>query len=282
MQGDLHCHTKLSDGSQGIEEVISYAKRVNMDFLALTDHDTMASFSRSKILGERYGIRVIPGVEFSTFDYQRKRRVHILCYLPQKPDRLEGLCLQSCEKRKKVSTEMARKVMRIFPITSENITKYSSGSKSIYKPHIMHALMDAGFTTRIYGNLYRELFDPQEGTCYADFEQPDVFEVLDLIHSAGGIAVLAHPGEYDSYEILNECCEKGLIDGIEVWHPRNKEGDEALFLQLTSQYDLIPTGGSDYHGMYCSRPSPIGRCTTPQSSLDALFALSEKKKAEFK
>ena len=62
VKGDLHCHTKLSDGSEGIEDVIALAKRIGLDFISLTDHDTMASFSRSRILADRYGINVIPGV----------------------------------------------------------------------------------------------------------------------------------------------------------------------------------------------------------------------------
>ncbi len=280
MKGDLHCHTRLSDGSQGIEEVIAYAKRTDLDFLAITDHDTMASFSRSKVLSERYGVQVIPGVEISAHDYQRDRKVHILCYMPLKPDRLEGMCRKICENRKKAANEMARQVMKIFPITPECITKYSASSQSVYKQHIMHALMDAGFTTRIYGNLFHQLFDPQEGSCYVGCECPDVREVLDLVRSSGGIAVLAHPGVYNSFDLMEELCEEGLLDGIEVWHSRNKPGDDERLLEVTKQYHLIATGGSDYHGMYGSRPSPIGRCYTPEESIDALFALHEKKRAE--
>ncbi|MDF2567694.1 MAG: putative metal-dependent phosphoesterase family [Oscillospiraceae bacterium] len=276
MKGDLHCHTRLSDGSQGIEDVIAYAKRTNLDFISLTDHDTLASFSRAKILGERYGIQIVPGVEMSAYDFERNKQVHILCYLPIKPDRLEGMCLRICENRKKAANEMAKQVMRIFPITPECITKYSASSKSVYKQHIMHALMDAGFTTRIYGNLYNQLFDPVEGSCFVGCECPDVFEVVDLIHSSGGIAVFAHPGVYDSYDLLEEMCENKLIDGIEVWHSKNKPGEDGMLLEIANKYGLLTTGGSDFHGMYASRPSPVGRCFTPQESIDAMFALHNK------
>ena len=91
MKGDLHCHSKLSDGSQGIEDIIAMSKKMNLNFVAITDHDTMSSHSRAKIVGDRYGVQIIPAVEFSAFDYQRGRRVHILCYMPLKPDRLEGM-----------------------------------------------------------------------------------------------------------------------------------------------------------------------------------------------
>ena len=78
MVGDLHCHTKLSDGSLGIEDIIVQAKRTGIEFISITDHDTMSSLSRSKILGERYGVRVLPGVELSAWDKSRGRKLHIL------------------------------------------------------------------------------------------------------------------------------------------------------------------------------------------------------------
>ena len=79
MRADLHCHTTLSDGSLGIEEVIAQAKRNQIDCLAITDHDNLASTSRAVVLGQRYGIRVLPAVEISAVDTQRGKKVHILC-----------------------------------------------------------------------------------------------------------------------------------------------------------------------------------------------------------
>ena len=111
MTGDLHCHTTLSDGSLGIEETIVQAKRMGLDFLAITDHDTLSSSSRAKILGERYGVQVIPAVELSAWDKKRNSKVHILCYAPQKPDRLEGLCMKSCQIRTECAKDMIKKVL---------------------------------------------------------------------------------------------------------------------------------------------------------------------------
>lgn len=276
MKGDLHCHSKLSDGSQGIEDIIAMSKKMNLNFVAITDHDTMSSHSRAKIVGDRYGVQIIPAVEFSAFDYQRGRRVHILCYMPLKPDRLEGMCIKICESRKKSGNEMAKKVMRLFPISPESITRHSASSKSVYKQHIMHALMEAGFTTGIYGPLYDKLFHPAQGSCYVETEYPDVYEVLNLIHSSGGIAVFAHPHIYNSFDLLQELCEKRLIDGIEVWHGKATQDDEAQLQEMCDTYHLIPTGGSDFHGMYSSRPAHIGKCTTPNESIEALFALNEE------
>lgn len=85
MKADLHCHTTISDGSLGISDVIRQADRNDVRCLAITDHDSLASLSRSAVLGKRYNVNVIPAVEFSAFDSERKKKVHILCYMPASP-----------------------------------------------------------------------------------------------------------------------------------------------------------------------------------------------------
>ncbi len=277
MTGDLHCHTKLSDGSLGIEDIILQAKRTGIDFISITDHDTMASFSRVSILGERYGVRMIPGVELSSWDKERNRKVHILCYAPQKPDRLEGLCLKACEIRKKNAKEMVENVMKLYPITPESVTKYATGSKSIFKQHIMHALIDYGYSTHFYGRLNDELFNLETGSCIVEREYPDVNFVLDLIHSARGVAVMAHPMYYNSLDLLEELASKGKIDGVEAYHYTANEEQQAKILEIAKKYNLIVTGGSDFHGLYNAKPTYIGSNVTDKENLDRIFKLANKK-----
>ena len=74
MTADLHCHTYCSDGSSSPEELVAYAKQVGLEAVAITDHDTLAGVSRAVAEGDRLGIMVIPGVEFSTMDMQRDRK----------------------------------------------------------------------------------------------------------------------------------------------------------------------------------------------------------------
>ena len=214
MKADLHCHTTMSDGSLGLEETIAQAKRYGIDYFAITDHDTLSSSSRAVVLGERYGVNVIPAVEFSTYDSKHGTKAHIICYNPEKPNRLEGLCLRTCELRKKRGKQMAMKVIEKYPITLESILRYATGSKVIFKCHIMHALMDYGYTTDLYGKVYDELFNPATGLCAEEVstdmqDYPEVHFVLELIHSAGGVAVLAHPAVFDNFELLEELAAAG-------------------------------------------------------------------------
>lgn len=270
MIGDLHCHTTLSDGSLGIEEVILQAKRMNLDFLAITDHDTLSSSNRAQILGERYGVKIIPAVELSAWDKKRNTKVHILCYAPQKPDRLEGLCLKSCEIRKECAKDMIEKVMEIYPIPSDAVRLYTKGSKSIYKQHIMRALVNYGYATELYGEINDELFGYPNGKCLVTREYPDVNFVLDLIHSAKGVAVMAHPFLYDNIDLLKELIEAGKIDGIEVNHYSNNDEQKSELISLAKENDLIMTGGSDFHGLYNSTVTHIGSQTTDEENLDKL------------
>lgn len=276
MKADLHCHTTISDGSLGISDIIKQADRDDVRYLAITDHDSLASMSRAAVLGKRYNVNVIPAAEFSAFDSSRGRKVHILCYMPQKPDRLEGLCLRTSEGRMKLGKSIAMRVLEKYPITLESILRYSAGSKAIYKCHVMHALMDYGYTTELYGSVYDEIFDAHEGLCASQVQQeadfyPDVRFVTTLIKASGGISVMAHPKVYDSFDLLEELAEEGAIDGAEVWHSAADEQTQKQLLELTEHYDLIATGGSDFHGFYNHYSIQIGSNPTPEEQLDKIL-----------
>ena len=163
--------------------------------------------------------------------------------LLKKPDRLEGLCLKSCEIRKECAKDMIEKVMEIYPIPSDAVRLYTKGSKSIYKQHIMRALVNYGYATELYGEINNELFGYPDGKCLVTREYPDVNFVLDLIHSAKGVAVMAHPFLYNNIDLLKELIEAGKIDGIEVNHYSNSEEQKSELIALAEKNDLIITGG---------------------------------------
>jgi len=278
LSADLHCHTRLSDGSLGIEDLILLAQRSGVDTIAITDHDCLAGTVRGKIIGERHGINVIPGVELSAYDKKHEKRVHLLCYLAENPDRLEGLCKQSSLARRKASQLMMVKASQRFPISSELVIKCAAGSTNIYKQHIIHALMECGYTTKIFGDLYHELFSSEsENNILVTPTYPDPFDILEAIHEAGGIAVLAHPGFYDNFDLIDDLIKAGL-DGIEVWHPENSEEQTEDLIKICKKNGLLMTGGSDFHGMYNAKPIKLGDYTTPDDNLAALLSYQAKQK----
>lgn len=278
MGADLHCHTRLSDGSMGIDNLIVLAKKQNVGTIAITDHDCLAGNVRGKRIGEQYGIRVLPGVELSATDHARGTKAHLLCYLPDSPDRLEGLCRRNLLESKKASQYMIVKTAMQYPVTPEFIIKCAAGSTGVYKQHIAHALMESGLTDRIFGDLYMELFSADsEKSVLREPDHPEPKDILTAIHEAGGIAVLAHPVLYNNMELLDELIAEGL-DGIEVWHPSADAETVESLQKLAKKNGLLMTGGSDFHGMYGVGSVSVGTCMTPDEQLDALLSYKARKR----
>lgn len=271
MSCDLHCHTKLSDGSVGIEELISLAKRRGLHTIAITDHDTFAGAVRGVNIGKRAGVNVIPGAELSAVDSATGRKVHILCYNCASAARLEGLCRRTLESRKKAATEMLRRVMRYYPISPELVVRCATGSAAVYKQHIMHALMDAGFADSIFGEVFDRLFNKENGVAVAAVEYPDVRDVLAQVHEAGGIAVLAHPYVYDSTDLMQQLVKEELLDGIEVHHPSHDEARRTALTDFAKEHHLLMTGGSDFHGMYGKGARSVGSTVIDDDAAAALM-----------
>ncbi|MBR4240773.1 MAG: PHP domain-containing protein [Eubacterium sp.] len=278
MAADLHCHTKLSDGSVGIEDLIIIAQKSGIDTIAITDHDCIAGTVRSQVIGKRYGVNVISGVELSAFDFEEGKNVHILAYLADSPDRLEAICKKTSVARKRAGQIMMLKIAARFPITSDFIISHASGSTNLYKQHIMHALMDAGYTSEIFGDLYHALFDEDsESNVLAPTKYPTVEEVLNEIHGAGAVAVLAYPGKFNNIDEIDKYVEMGL-DGVEVWSPYNSPELVEELTAICKKKKLLMTGGSDFHGTYGTKTVTLGSYSTPQDHLDKLMGYKAKKK----
>ena len=275
MPADLHCHTKLSDGSVGIEELIALGKAAGLTAIAVTDHDTFAGAMRGKMLGERSGIRVIPGAEFSCRDGETGNNLHMLCYLPEYPDRMQGLCKEIAAARKEAGLMMAAKVMQKYTLPKNLVQKWINGSTNLFKQHIMLALMDAGYTNTVFGDLYDELFG-QNGWAKVPITYPLAEDVLRQIHEAEGLAVMAHPFHYNSVHLIPRLARLGL-DGVEVWHRSANEEQRQQLISLCKEYDLCMTGGSDFHGIGGKGINPVGTTTMEDVFLNRLLAAKSRK-----
>ncbi|MBR3438502.1 MAG: PHP domain-containing protein [Clostridia bacterium] len=260
----------------GIDDLLVLAAKRGVDTLAITDRDCQAGNVRAKIIGERKGINVLPGVELSCTDAGRNKTLLILCYLSDSPDRLEGLCRRNIIARKKASQFMILKIAQRYPITPDLVVKCATGSTAVFEAHIMHSLMECGLTDRIYGDLYRELFDPESpDNVIVQPKYSSPAEVIEAIHEAGGVAVLARPG--DDIELVEELAKAGL-DGIEVWHPSHTEEQVEALRKTAAKIKLLSIGGSDFRGMYSQNSVSVGDIVTPESDLKALMSYKSKMK----
>lgn len=278
MNGDLHCHTRLSDGSLGIEDLIILAKKKGVDAIAITDHDCLAGTVRGKVIGARHGVQVIPGVELSATHEASSKNIHILCYLPDAPDMLEGLCKRNSLARKKAGHFMMLQTAKRYPITTDFIMKCSTGSTNLYKKHIMQALIECGFANSFNGKVYKELFTKEsENNILVVPKYDDAKSVIDAIHEAGGIAIVAHPMVNGCIDIIDDLISYG-IDGIEVYHPSADEEQQAMLKKLAAKHKILITGGSDFHGLYNEYEVSIGDYSISDDCLHTLLNYKSKKK----
>ena len=277
MSCDLHCHSKLSDGSLDVSEILALAQCRGLTAISITDHDTIAGANRAVTEGKHMGVSVIHGVEISAKDYSRNRKVHILGYLCDYPERLEEVCNKTLHSRHTSAKIMQEKVLERYPIPQNLITRCASESSTIYKQHMMHALKEAGYVKEFFGDTFRQLFSSHGGIAYVPIEYPDVRQAIHKIHNAGGIAVLAHPYSYDSIDLMHELVAEGLLDGIEVWHPSNDEQRVSTLSEYADLHNLVKTGGTDFHGMYTDTPHPIGYRTAPDDVIQQLYEAKDKR-----
>ncbi|WP_449619723.1 PHP domain-containing protein [Robertmurraya sp. Marseille-Q9965] len=282
MKVELHCHTNISDCTLSIEEVLSLALEQEVTHLSVTNHDTTKGLEEAMECGKRVGIEIIPGIEISGFDFERGRRVHILGYFIEPGSKaIELVCQPLVEKRHQASMEMVERLMAAgYNITWERCLEIAHGGTGVYKQHIMQALIEAGYTDSIYGELYKKLFNrgqngEQPGIAFIPMKYIDAFTAVKTIRKAGGVPVLAHPGQYRNFEMVPELVEAGL-QGIEVWHPLHDEKDEKMAKELADEYDLVMTGGSDFHGAYGEKPVLIGSKNPGIEVLEALKLRRER------
>lgn len=266
IKADLHVHTDISDGSLTTEEVIKLAKENGVTHIAITNHDTVKGLKEAMELGKKYGVCVIPGIEISAYDYKRDRKVHLLGYgFDIDGKNITKLCDSLLKERNEMTLKQAEIIRKLgYDITLDEVKDYSKNSGISYKQHIMQVLIDKAYIDKIYAPLYKELFK-NNGPCQMEVKYIDIYDALEAIIKDNGIPVLAHPGQLNSYELLEELAYKGLV-GVEKYHISHNENDKKIIDDLAKKYNLLITGGSDFHGKY-GKECTIGSCIAPENSV---------------
>jgi predicted metal-dependent phosphoesterase TrpH len=259
---DLHAHSTASDGSRAPADVARAAKAAGLAAIALTDHDTLAGVEEATATGKQIGIRVIAGVELSAVEDEQE--THVLgLHIADRADLEKRLA----DVRNMRVTRAERMVKRLnelgYPVTMEAVLKEAAGG-AVGRPHVSRALIAGGWVTDA-----RESFDKLIGNGRPAFIGKDrlaMSEAFELIHRAGGLAVLAHPGPNLTRERVASLVEQGL-DGIEVLHPSHSDNIAQHLDALVDAFQLVRSGGSDWHGA-AEGPRTLGTMKVPAQWLE--------------
>lgn len=244
---DLHVHSDFSDGKDSVNKVLDLAKSRDVTMLSFVDHDTNLTYNEALPYAKSLGIDLIPGIEISAYDYKRKRKVHILAYqYDLKATNIKKLTEPLLNRRHQHSLSQIDKIREYGIDVDMNKVMETVGPLGVvYKQHIMHAICDEHYTDPRYTTKYRTLFKNQ-GPASGDIAYIDCLDALKAIRLDKGLAVIAHPGQLNSYELIEEYHE--YIDGVEKYHPDHNQEDYDKVDALVDKYDFFITGGSDYHG----------------------------------
>ena len=281
MPGDLHTHTTFSDGSTPVEKLPWLASCAGMTRLAVSDHDSIKSVRYAYQNPVQNGVTLIPATELTAYDYAREHRVHILCYWPDDCDELEKYAAVMGKRRYDAVYQSCKELEEICPqFRTEEALEFARDSGTLYKAHVMRVLWQYGLSDGMYNSTYRSLFGlrPVRGKILHTPQYETVDAILDLIKACRGVAVLAHPSVYHSMELARELIADGRIDGVEIDHPRNTPEDKEELTRLAQEYNLIVTGGTDYHGMNSNTPRPVGTCSTTDEMADRIEELARNRK----
>ncbi|ACX52567.1 PHP domain protein [Ammonifex degensii KC4] len=246
---DLHVHTMASDGAETPAEVVARAKSIGLAGIAVTDHDTVAGLAEALEAAKKENLLVVPGVEISTEEGERE--IHILGYFldPTHPNLLATLRWLK-EKRLERVVEMVRRLQNLgIPLTLEEVVakvRVAAG-----RPHVARVLVEKGVVASIEEAFQR--FLGRGCPAYVPRARFSPVEAVKVVHQAGGVPVLAHPGLNSAEELLPELIKAGL-QGIEVEYPEHTPEQRAYYRELASSFGLIATGGSDYHGPHYRHP----------------------------
>ena len=246
---ELHCHTTYSDGILTPCQLVTRAVAAGVKALAITDHDTLHGWDEAIATANLYDLEIVPGVELSTV--HNGRSLHILGYYPKK-DLIQVPLAKRLDGRKRRAQKMVDNLSAMgYPLEIENLT----GNMALGRPHLSQAMVKAGYVNSNQEAFSRFLGEDQPA--YVHYEKFSAQEGINLIRDCGGVPVWAHPylfrgGKVD--EILPGLVEAGLI-GLEVFHPHHASNKVNRLKALCQHYDLLITGGTDYHGTDLDNPS---------------------------
>ena len=272
---DLHIHSTASDGRFSPAEIVRKSASEGLTVIALADHDTVDGIMPALEAAEVFPrLKVIPCVEIST-DVSAGE-VHVLGYFV---DYTDHQLLATLEKMRSSRQERARGMVAKLGNLGYNIewerVQEIAGSGALGRPHIARAMLEKGYIDSLKEAFTRYI--GRGGPAYVEREKMTPVEAAELILQTNGLPVLAHPLTIpDPETMVTELKAAGLV-GVEAYYDGYTAEEVKRLVSLAAKYDLIASGGSDYHGLDDSTETIIGGADVPIESVEQLEALAEQR-----
>ena len=264
---DLHLHTQFSDGTFTPEELVVQAQKNGLACIALTDHDTIEGCARTASACAAVRMEFIAGTEL-TAEFA-DTEVHMLGYFldTQNPLLLEKMGKFQSVRQSRIHEMCAALNRQGVPLKAEAVFALAN-CKSPGRPHVARALVKE----KLIGSLDEafERYLKKGRPAWVPKTKMSALESIELIHQAGGLAVMAHPGLNRTDDIIPELVAAGM-DGIECFHTKHSTAMAERYLEIAEQHHLLVTGGSDCHGYSKARPL-IGGVRLPYEHVENLQA----------
>jgi 3',5'-nucleoside bisphosphate phosphatase len=268
---DLHLHSTVSDGRYTPAELVAMAAAAKLSVIALTDHDTVDGIGEAVAAAAAYpGLAVIPGVEISTDTPGGE--VHILGYYINDQDAALRASLEKMRlSRVTRARGMVEKLRRLgIDIEWERVQEIA-GPGAIGRPHVAQAMMEKGYITSLRDAF--ALYIGRDGAAYVERQKMTPEEAVQIIRQAGGLPVLAHPFTVANPEPIIQALLKVGLMGLEVYYNNYTPEQTSALFGLARRYDLVPSGGSDFHGI-SDTETPLGGVRVPPEAVARLMSLA--------
>lgn len=268
MFADLHLHTNFSDGTYTPEQLAGHARRCGFKAVALTDHDTMEGCERMAAACLTNGVEFVPATELTA--EHNGHELHMLGFFldAQNPKLVTDLGKFQHVRQQRIHEMVARLNELNIPLPVEAVFALAN-CRSPGRPHVARALIQAGLCATLDEAFER--FLRKGRPAWVPKFKISASEAIALIHQAGGLAAMAHPGLNHNDELIPILVEAGM-DGLECFHTRHSTTATQRYLEIADRHHLLVTGGSDCHGMNKGKPL-IGTIKIPY---DCVLRMKEK------
>ena len=247
---DLHLHTNFSDGTFTPEELVSHAQKSGLACIAVTDHDSVEACERAAAACAAVNIEFVTGTELTA--EHNDTELHVLGYFldTQNKKLLDEIAKFQVVRQRRVHEMVARLNDLGMPLQAESVFALAN-CKSPGRPHVARAMVKAGLVRNLDEAF--ELFLKKGRPAWVPKSRVSALEAIELLHQAGGLAVMAHPGLNRTDSVIPDLVAAGM-DGIECFHTKHSTATSERYLEIADKYKLLVTGGSDCHGFSKGRP----------------------------